>query len=119
MATKLLTKALTNATLTSVMADNSPFNVEDRRGDCGILVDVTGASAGDVISVNLIGGLQADLMESVPMIGCPLTVTIASGQTSQLFTLNIRGIAFLQAKSMQTTNAGGCTVNVWLGGYGR
>lgn len=117
MAKLALTKILSNATLTSVTADNSPFYVDDRT-DIGCLVVVTGASNGDVISVNLLGGVAADLMESIPMIGCPLTLTIAAGQTSQLFTLNLRGCSFLQVGSLQTTNAGGCTVKVYFGGHG-
>jgi len=117
MAKTLVTKTLTDATKTSVTADNDPLLIDDKQ-DCSVLVSVAGATNGDVISVNLIGGLAADIMETVPMIGCPLTVTIAAGQTSQLFSMNVRAIPFLQVKDIQTTNAGGCTVTVYFGGRG-
>lgn len=116
MATPRVTKELTTTALTNVQSLNVPLYVEDYR-DYGVLVSVSGASNGDKISVNLVGGLGAEaaVMETMPMIGCPLTVTIADGRTSQLFTLNLRGISFLQVKEMQTTG-GSCTVSVFFGG---
>jgi len=114
MSHLLVTKTLTDSSLTHVSADNDPLRIENYT-DCGVLVVVTDATNGDKISVNLIGGLQADLMESMPMLGCPMTITIAAGRTSQLFTLNLRGIAFLQVKEVQTTGSG-CTVAVYFGG---
>ena len=119
MSKLMVSKALTSAAVTSVTSDNTPKYIENF-SDLGVLVKVTGATNGDIIQVNLIGGLDADLMENTPMIGCPLKITIATGKTSQLWTLNVRGIPFIQVKDIQTSNTGGgCTVDVFQGGERR
>ena len=117
--TVIVEKVLSSTAETSVTAEsgNTPFLV-DPYSDIGIYIKVTGATVGDVISVNMTGGLAADAMATVALEQMPMQLTITADPTSKLFTLNLRGMSFLQILSLQTTRAG-CTVTVYRGGARR
>lgn len=121
MRTMIDAYALTNATQTDVTgeSENAAYSVEDR-DYIACMVVVTGGAGGDVISVNLQSGLSADLLESLPMIGCPLTLEIAAGETavSQMFQIDVRAMPFIRVLNLQTDNGSGCTVSVHFGGRG-